>query len=700
MPTSPINKKAFSPTPARIGDQQYRISRIQAALLLVAAVPLGMGSAAAANFTISTPSTTAQTLGTASGQTGTVTATGSLTVSGSTVAVTVSGNNATLTNLGTISQTGAGRVIRDNTGVSGLMITNGSITNATALLQSADADVIQINKAVTSVTLNNYGSLISLNASAGGAQAVDFTAITSGANVVNNYTGSLLKAYEADAVRTGVNSLVYNAGAILSITTKGSSSDGIDTQNNSGAQITNASTGLIEGGRHGITGGALNNTVTFTTSVTNNLGGIIKGNNGSGINLDGFNALQTATIINHGTITGNGITGDGDGIDADGLVNITNTGTIRSINAFSASTPANSEGITAGGGTITNSGTIEGRVAAGNTNAVGRGITLAGNDIASGPLAGTREAIYGNAVITNQTGGLIKGQSDSAIVVEGPASGFTVTINNNAGATILGGGATNAAIRTGADNDTVNNAGTINGASSGKAIDLGAGNNALYITGGVAVVNGDINGGVGGSNTLTINPGAGNSFAYGSSISNFNSVEVKSGTVTLTGVNTYTGTTLLSGGLLILDGANRVSASSVLNLNGGTLEIANAGGANGQTFASLVLSDSSTIDLDFTSLTLNGLGTIGFGKSLTILDYLYGASPNYAFRLLGDYSTNVIFLALIGQTTINGLAANYQFDGIFTDVTPVPEADAYVMWMAGLVLLGTIARRRKYQASA
>lgn len=700
MPTSPINKKAFSPTPARTGDQQYRISRIQAALLLVTAVPLGMGSAAAANFTISTPSTTAQTLGTASGQTGTVTATGSLTVSGSTVAVTVSGNNATLTNLGTISQTGAGRVIRDNTGVSGLMITNGSITNATALLQSADADVIQINKAVTSVTLNNYGSLISLNASAGGAQAVDFTAITSGANVVNNYTGSLLKAYEADAVRTGVNSLVYNAGTILAITTKGSSSDGIDTQNNSGAQITNASTGLIEGGRHGITGGALNNTVTFTTSVTNNLGGIIKGNNGSGINLDGFNALQTATIINHGTITGNGITGDGDGIDVDGLVNITNTGTIRSINAFSASTPANSEGITAGGGTITNSGTIEGRVAAGNTNAVGRGITLAGNDIASGPLAGTREAIYGNAVITNQTGGLIKGQSDSAIVVEGPASGFTVTINNNAGATILGGGATNAAIRTGADNDTVNNAGTINGASSGKAIDLGAGNNALYITGGVAVVNGDINGGVGGSNTLTINPGAGNSFAYGSSISNFNSVEVKSGTVTLTGVNTYTGTTLLSGGLLILDGANRVSASSVLNLNGGTLEIANAGGANGQTFTSLVLSDSSTIDLDFTSLTLNGLGTIGFGKSLTILDYLYGASPNYAFRLLGDYSTNVIFLALIGQTTINGLAANYQFDGIFTDVTPVPEADAYVMWMAGLVLLGTIARRRKYQASA
>jgi hypothetical protein len=34
------------------------------------------------------------------------------------VAVTITGNNATLNNLGTIKQTGSGRVIRDNTGVS------------------------------------------------------------------------------------------------------------------------------------------------------------------------------------------------------------------------------------------------------------------------------------------------------------------------------------------------------------------------------------------------------------------------------------------------------------------------------------------------------------------------------------------------------------------------------------------------------
>ena len=118
--------------------------------------------ASAANFNITAPSTNAQTLGSSAGQTGTITATGSLTVSGSTNAVTITGNNATLTNLGTLEQTGTGRAIRDNTGVAGLTITNGSAANSSALIQSADGDVIQMNKSPASVTLNNYGMMTSL----------------------------------------------------------------------------------------------------------------------------------------------------------------------------------------------------------------------------------------------------------------------------------------------------------------------------------------------------------------------------------------------------------------------------------------------------------------------------------------------------------------------------------------------------------
>ncbi len=344
---------------------------------------LAASQAQAAGFSITGTSTTAQTL---SGGTGAVTSTGKLDVHDGNIAITVTGNGATIDNQGTILQSGtgsnAGRAIRDNTGVTGLVINNGSATNSAALIQTADGDVVQMNKAKSSVTLNNYGSMISLNASAGGSQAVDFNAMT-GANVVYNYAGALLKALEADAVRPGVNGVVNNWGRIVSVTTTGGSSDGVDVQANSGVTVNNNAGGTIEGGRHGITGGAPDANTTFTTVVVNLLGGTIQGDNGSGINLDGFNAKQTATVTNGGLIVGNGVTGDGDGVDVDGLVTLINTGVIRSLNAApgTGETAAFSEGVSVGGGTITNSGTIEGLVAAGNAAGKGIGITLTGNDI-------------------------------------------------------------------------------------------------------------------------------------------------------------------------------------------------------------------------------------------------------------------------------------------------------------------------------
>ena len=658
-------------------------SAIQA-LLVAATLPLTAQAALAADFAIGDASVTVRTLG--KGDTGTVTSSGSLTVGGGAVAVTITGNNATLNNQGAIRQTGSGRAIRDNTGATGLVVINGSAGNALALMQTADADVIQMAKANASVTLNNYGSMISLNASAGGAQAVDFSSITSGANVVNNFGGGLLQASEADAVRAGVNGVVNNNGTIRSLTASGASSDGVDVQGNSGVKIFNGATGLIEGARHGVTGGQDNAGASFVIDLTNLAGGMVRGNNGSGVNLDGFNKNQTANIINHGSIIGHGVTGDGDGLDVDGLATITNTRIIRSVNAFSAPAdgPAYSEGVSFGGGAITNSGTIEGLVSAGNTNAVGRGITLAGNDLSNG----TREGLYGNATITNQAGGLIRGQSDSAIVAVGAASGHTVTIFNNAGATIEGGGTANAAIKTGADNTVIFSGGNINGASSGKAIEMGGGNNSLTITGGS--IAGGINGGVGGTNAMVVQ--AGGSFAYAGSISNFNSVEFKSGDVTLSGVSTYSGATMLTGGTLVLDGANRIAADSQLILNGGALRLTNAGAA-GQTFASLSLLDDASVRLGSSSLTFNGLGAVVIGKTLSFTEAASGA---YAFRLLGDYSADGNFLALIGLTSINGQRAAFRFDGAYTDVAAaVPEASTYAMLLAGLGLIGAIARRRQ-----
>lgn len=103
---------------------------------VITALMLISRPASAANFSITSNSTTAQTLGTGTGQTGSVSSEVSLTVSSTAIAVTISGNNATLTNDGTISQTGTGRVIRDNIGVTNSVTNNGSGANFAAHMRT------------------------------------------------------------------------------------------------------------------------------------------------------------------------------------------------------------------------------------------------------------------------------------------------------------------------------------------------------------------------------------------------------------------------------------------------------------------------------------------------------------------------------------------------------------------------------------
>ena len=616
--------------------------------LIISACLLTLGGPAfATSFNITGLTTTKQTL--AANETGAVASTGTLSVTGNNVAITVTGN-ATITNNGLIQQTtvnsggnaGNGRAIRDNTGGLSLTVNNGSATNSAAVIQTVDGDIIQMKVAGSTITFNNYGTLNSLNTAAGGNQAIDWAGLTSGSNTLNNFSTGLILASEADAVRPGVNGVITNSGTIKSTTSVGNGSDGIDAQTNSGIVVTNS--GLIEGGRHAITGGT--SAGAYFYSVTNQTGGTIQGDNGSGINIDGADGSEVATIVNHGIITGNGhdiadgLGHDGDGVDVDGLVHLTNTGLIRSVNAYSpvASGLAYSEGITVGGGTITNSGTIEGLVSAGNTNAVGRGISLLGND--SLTIPGTREPIYGDATVTNQAGGLIRGQSDSAIVVDGTASGHTVSIENQAGGTIQGGGATAAAIQTRDDNDTITNAGTIDGSSSGKAIDMGAGNNTLNINGGSASILGDVSGGIGGTNRLVIAPGSGNTFSYAGHISNFSTVQLTGGTFNLSGALTA-GTTSITGGTLAGSG----TVGGLLKItSGGTIAPGNSpgkltlqtgldlsgGGEYLWQLGSLKDSVTGIAGTDFDQIALLGGNLALGGSSVLTLDFslLGSAGPN------------------------------------------------------------------------
>ncbi len=608
--------------------------------------------------------TTGQTL--SSGQSGTINAGGTLQIgSGSTVAITVTGS-ATITNNGVINQAGTGRAIRDNTGNLTLIITN------TGTIESHGNDTFQMNVAGSSVTLTNSGTIESLGTGGSNGQAIDWNALNSnvGSNTLNNQAGGVITAADSDSVRPGQNGVIYNDGTIKSSTIGDSGNDGIDAQSNNNITVVNGedmagNTGgaaLIEGARHGITGGntaTLGGTVqlgdytgtgSYTMSITNTLGGIIQGDNGSGINIDGFgirgpgNTLITnelVTVTNHGSIIGDGVTADGDGIDVDGNVIVDNFGTIVSKNAVPdpGSTLEFSEGVTVGGGTITNeaNATIEGQVAIGNTQAVGRGITLAGIDKDANDNQMPIQSIYTNSIVTNS--GLIKGDSDSGIAVLGTTGGgYSVTITNNATGTIEGN-------NTGISQDsTITGTGPFAGQMSGESLNKGAielddtGNtyvvtdygtikqdntsggsavamhsstsNVLNILGGSASVIGDVSGDTAADSTLTINPGTGNSFSYGYVISNF-TVQINSdsttGTVTFSGANTYSGGTTITAGTLALAGPNGSLLSTGTVHDNGTFDISGITNIGDSTSIGN-LYGSGVVALGANNLTLNDTG--------------------------------------------------------------------------------------------
>jgi hypothetical protein len=603
----------------------------------------------------------AQTL---AGGTGTINAGGAISIATNGVALTMTGTS-TLINNGSILTTGSGRAIDSNLAGANLTVTNAG------LISSLSSDAFRVNTN-SSVSLTNSGTIQVTN----GGQAIDWAAITSASNTLFNLAGGVITTVGDDAVRPGTNGVVINRGTISATPTGGASpsgSDGIDVRTFSGIQITNS--GLVSG-RHGIATDGANSASTIT--ITNEAGGTIQALNGSGINIDGVFTSVKATVVNQlGAIIKGGVlaaatAGDGDGIDVDGILTLTNAGHILGLGAKGGTN--NAEGIAAGGGSIVNlaSGRIVGSTLLadapnGDPTRAGNGILI--DDSNGGP------AVAATTIINS---GLIQGVTGFAIKLIGT---FANTITNLAGGVIEGAGTratSGAAVQTGNGNDTLVHAGTVIG-HNGLAIDMQGGDNTLIIQGGAASFVGDVDGGAGGtSNLLRFALGAGNGFAYGGAFSNFQSVELESGQVTLGGVNDFSG--------------------AELRLAGGSLRIETPGEV---VFHRLSLLDDAVIDLaGVSALGFDELGTVVSGKTLSFIDA--DASRDYAFRFLGDLTGDGGFLALIGATTINGAAARYWFDGSHTQIAQALQqvSEPATVAMLGFSLLLLVASRRRASARA
>ncbi|CAN5515452.1 hypothetical protein BH11PSE4_BH11PSE4_30650 [soil metagenome] len=328
-----------------------------------------------------------------------------------------------ITNSGLIDATAsASRAINLNPANLATVTSLQVINNAGATIQSQD-DAIRVTGTTGTTTttgtflIDNAGTIKTVGTT--GGQAIDFANINSAGatiTIINRATG-VISAASADAIRPGQGATVTNYGLIYSDGAVGASNDGIDWQAQTGT-VLNMAGGTISGFRHGIT-------ADTDVNVTNQAGGVILGRNGSGVGSDG-----TGTVVNYGRITGayNGSgTGDGDGVDIDFAATITNYGTIEGTGAGgydSGGRLNNSEGLSIGGGTVANWGSISG---------ASYGIVVNNDSNVDGSRSGVAAT-----TITNYAGGSIVGQN-----------GFAIRLENKTG--------------TAADNDTIVNYGTITG---------------------------------------------------------------------------------------------------------------------------------------------------------------------------------------------------------------------------------------------
>ena len=517
---------------------KWRNGASRFAIVVGAAALMAPWAVEAASFTVTSGTTDTTTKTVAGTDTGTVASGGTLRSTSGTATIGWNGasTGVIISNFGTIENTGSGRVI-DATGA----VANRTFTflnNVGAIVRSTQNDVFRFNLAMTSgtIVIDNAGLISAGGTGYAAGQALDFRGMTGAASmtIINRATG-IIESLTDDAIRPGVNATIENYGIIRSFganTSGGANgtSDGIDTGGNLGVVVNNQSGGLISGARHGITA---DNGVT----VNNAAGATILGRNGSGIGSDG-----AGTVTNYGRITGayagvgnifnsDGtaqINGDGDGVDIDNVGIILNYGIIEGTGAggFDSGNRANSsDGISIGGGTVTNYGTISGAtygiIANKDTNVDRSGVaattiinnagaTIVGLNGYAIRMENKTGTAIDNDIIVNS--GTIIGNGaipdPNAVVLLGSGAVDTNSVGTLNGVVYTGTGSARfirgdgSAIQMGEGADVLTNSGTIIG-NNGRAVNMEGGNDTVNILAGSRIV-GLVDGGAG-TDTLNYN---------------------------------------------------------------------------------------------------------------------------------------------------------------------------------------------------
>lgn len=187
---------------------------------------------------------------------------------------------------------------------------------------------------------------------------------------------------------------------------------------------------------------------------------------------------------------------------------------------------------------------------------------------------------------------------------------------------------------------------------------------------------------------------------------------IAGGTVTLTGTNSYTGSTEVDGGTLLINGNNSAATGGVFVYNGGTLGGTGTTGSNVNVFGGTITGATAT-----TVGTLTLLGSANFatgeGGGGTYLANLSGALSDLlaitGSMILGaDTTLNIAgpadgtstyvlatFASHLGTfATVTGVPSGYTlvYNPTDLELVPIPEP---ATWIGGALALGAIAFARR-----
>ncbi|MDQ8208871.1 autotransporter-associated beta strand repeat-containing protein [Coraliomargarita sp. SDUM461003] len=483
----------------------------------------------------------------------------------------------------------------------------------------------------------------------------------------------------------------------------------------------------------------LNSTLTGTNGLILAGSGTININNASnslsgGIRLDsGALGTNTAGSLGNNVITLNGgtfvprtnLTNDILVTD-DSNINISGTGSSYSLGNLSIGNQTlslvvsswNNGQVSFGNTTLTGDATIRTNKGSSSTNessptAIFNDVTV-GDSVATGTTTTLTMTSTGSGVnrtrVLTLDGVLSDNASDATKVLaldvsSGSLGNLIVNVggaNTYTGATTITGRSSgytssNATLRLTTANDRLPTGTilTINGGSTnGGILDLNSFNQTVGgLNGGSGAFSGTVTNNDSGSGTATLTVSSTtNDSTFDGLITDGATAKValtKAGagtSLTLTGDNTYTGATTVSGGTLAIGAANRIADASALVLNGGSF----ATNGFSEAMGTLLLSDNSTIDLGSGASDLSFLDSSGeawaSSVTLSILNFDEGVDSV-------RFGTDAFALTetQLSQITLNGGSAFIDASGY---LSAVPEPGSFAL-IGGFLALGCVVTRRR-----